>query len=161
MDAVVPVCHESGQCETNDIDLKSQLFSSETVTDIKVTVGPDGSYPTWIRNGLVDVLRASAKAVAKCEDGTYTNTCPGSTAMAYCPRTKTKFTNCEVPKFWGVNYQAPNAADAAPPNVGLDISMETEGGQVCEDAMTGIGAVAGAVNGVAGGMFTLLTFACN
>ncbi|RAR03920.1 hypothetical protein DDE82_004798 [Stemphylium lycopersici] len=149
------------QCETNPIELKGQLFKSESVDDIKVTLGPDGSYPTWIRNGLIDTLAAAAKEVAKCEDGTYTNRCFGTTAMAYCPQRKTQYTNCEVPRFWGINYQDPGSANSAPPNVGVDIAMEKLGdGGICESVLTSLGAVAGAVHGVGGGVFTLLSFAC-
>ncbi|KAI8931333.1 hypothetical protein NX059_011674 [Plenodomus lindquistii] len=155
------VCHESGQCETNDIELKSMLMSSEGADALKITLGPDGTYPTWIRNGLVDALGAAIKAVAKCETGTYTNKCFGSTAMAYCQQRKTQYTNCEVPKYWGVNYQDPNEANAAPPAIGLDIAAEKDSDSaVCEDVMDGLGGVAGAVHGVAGGIFTLLSFAC-
>ena len=160
MSAMAPICHESGQCETNDIELTSQLFSSETVKAIKVTLGPNGNYPTWIRNGLLDALGAAARVVAKCEDGTYTNTCPGTTAMAYCPRKKTQFTNCEVPKFWGINFQDPSVGNAAPPSMSLDVEMEVLDGDLCEKALTGLGAVAGAVHGVGGGVFTLLTMLC-
>lgn len=161
MAAVGPICHESGQCETNPIELKAMITHSESADAIKVTLGPDGEYPTWIRNGLVDVLALAAKQVAKCTDVTYTNRCFGGSAMAYCPPNKHVATNCEVPKFWGINYQAPDAANAAPPNIGLDIAMEkVDDSKLCEDIMTGLGAVAGAVNGYSGGVFTLLTFAC-
>ncbi|KAL6711512.1 hypothetical protein ACN47E_004446 [Coniothyrium glycines] len=159
--ALNPICHESGQCETNPIDLKSQLFGPDAVDALKTTLRPDGEYPTWIRNGLVDALGAAAKAVARCEPGTYTNRCFGSSAMAYCPAKKTPYINCEVPRYWGINYQSPDVANAAPPNIGLNIDVVKEGsGGVCEDVMGGLGAVAGAVHGVAGGIFTLLTFAC-
>lgn len=163
--------------------MKTQLFSSETVNDLTVTIGPDGEYPTWIRNGLLDALGAAARTVAKCTSGTYTNTCPGTTAMAYCPRKQTKFTNCEVPKYWGINYQDPKEANAAPPNLGFNIEVEEDSlSDLCTGILTGLGAVAGtfpavldtkplgpidanllflgAVNGVGGGIFTLLTFAC-
>ncbi|KAF2847365.1 hypothetical protein T440DRAFT_471078 [Plenodomus tracheiphilus IPT5] len=141
--------------------MNSMLFTASTATALKVTLGPDGTYPTWIRNGLIDALAAAVKTIAKCEDGTYTNTCPGTTAMAWCPRKETQFTNCEVPKFWGINFQDPKEANAAPPALAMDVAVEKKGdGGVCEDTMTGLGAVAGAVNGVAGGIFTLLTFAC-
>lgn len=141
---VAPICHESGQCETNPLEMKSQLFTSESVTNLIITISPDGEYPTWIRNGLLDALGAAAKTVAKCEDGTYTNTCPGVTAMAYCPRRKTQFTNCEVPKYWGINYQHPSVGNAAPPNLGFNINVVEEGKEdLCENVMTGLGAVAG------------------
>ncbi|EMD63686.1 hypothetical protein GGP41_005676 [Bipolaris sorokiniana] len=161
MAAVGPICHESGQCETNPIELSGTLTSSSRVDPIKVTLGPDGSYPTWIRNGLVDLLALAAKEVAKCEEVTYTNRCFGTTAMAYCPQKKSKGINCEVPRFWGINYQALDAPNAAPPNVGVDIAMEkVDQSKLCEDVMGGLGAVAGVVNGYAGGAFTLLAFAC-
>lgn len=161
MAAVGPICHESGQCETNPIELSGTLTKPSRIDTLKIKLGPDGSYPTWIRNGLVDILALAAKEVAKCEEVTYTNHCFGTTAMAYCPQKKSKGINCEVPKFWGINYQAPDAANAAPPNVGVDIAIaETEGNKLCEDVMGGLGAVAGVVNAYAGGAFTLLAFAC-
>lgn len=144
MAAISPICHESGQCETNDLELTAQLFKSESVDDIKVTLGPQGAYPTWIRNGLIDALAAAAKEVAKCESGTYTNRCFGSTAMAYCPQTQTEYTNCEVPKYWGINFQSPDNPAGAPPNLSLDIEMEKLGdGGLCEDIMGALGGVAG------------------
>jgi hypothetical protein len=38
--------------------------------------------------------------------------------------------------------------------------MELVEDGLCEDSFEALGAIAGAVNGVAGGMFTLLSFAC-
>lgn len=77
------VCHESGQCETNDIKMDGQLLSTDSAENIELTLGPDGSYPTWIRNGLVDALIAAVHAIAKCEDTTHKPTCPNP--MVYCP----------------------------------------------------------------------------
>ncbi|KAF1847650.1 uncharacterized protein K460DRAFT_374662 [Cucurbitaria berberidis CBS 394.84] len=120
MEAVSPICHEEGQCETNDIELKIQLLTSDTVTDLIVTIGPDGEDPTWIRNGLLDTLGA-----------------------AYCPRTKTSFTTCEVPKYWSINYQDPSVSNAAPPNLGLSIEVKAEGQEdLCERILAGLDAVA-------------------
>jgi hypothetical protein len=67
---------------------------------------------------------------------------------------------CEVPKFWGINFQSPDEPNSAPPNIATDLEVEIVDSPICEDTLTGLGAVAGAVNGVAGGIFTLLTFAC-
>lgn len=81
--------------------------------------------------------------------------------MAYCPQRTFPYTNCEVPKFWGINYQAPDAGNAAPPNVGLGLDVEKAGdGGLCEKAMSALGGLAGAVNGYAGGVFSLLSLAC-
>jgi hypothetical protein len=66
-DNIAGACHESGQCETNDIEMDGQLIEpgrGGEVKDIKVILEPDGEYPTWIRNGLVDTLRAAVKAIA-------------------------------------------------------------------------------------------------
>jgi hypothetical protein len=154
MAAIIPICHTSGQCETNDIELTGQLFKSESVDDIKVTLGPSGEYPTWIHNGLLDALAAAAKTVAKCESGTYTNRCFGSTAMAYCPENKVEYTNCEVPKYWGINYQPADLGNAAPPNIDVNVAMEKLGdGGLCENVMTALGGVAG--------MFSFLPPGCD
>ncbi|OAL01009.1 hypothetical protein IQ06DRAFT_135897 [Phaeosphaeriaceae sp. SRC1lsM3a] len=154
------VCHESGQCETNDLTLKSTQWSADSNPELKITLGPDGTYPTWIRNGLIDTLGRSIKAVAKCKEVTYTNKCFGTTAMAYCPQKKSKHTNCEVPKFWGINFQSPDVANAAPPALALDLQSERTDGEVCKTALETTGTVAGAVNGYAGSIFTLLSLAC-
>lgn len=87
------VCHESGQCETNDITIDGQLIQAGRggdVSDITVTLGPDGEYPTWIRNGLLDSLKAAVLSMAKCEDVTNIDDCSYASAMAYCPRKSLK-----------------------------------------------------------------------
>jgi hypothetical protein len=81
--------------------------------------------------------------------------------MAYCPQRKTKYTNCEVPKFWGINYQTADAANSAPPAIAVDIASEKlSNAEVCKTAFEAAGTVAGAVNGYAGSAFTLLSYAC-
>jgi hypothetical protein len=80
--------------------------------------------------------------------------------MAYCPRRKSKYTNCEVPKFWGITYQTPDAANAAPPAIAVDLASEFSDAEVCKTAMEVTGSVAGAVNGYAGTVFSLLSYAC-
>lgn len=74
------VCHESGQCETNEIDFSGWWIEAGNNGDmepITVKMGPSGSYPTWIRNGLVDTLKAAVMAGAKCGDVTNTQLCMG------------------------------------------------------------------------------------
>jgi hypothetical protein len=77
-----------------------------------------------------------------------------------CQPVKTTAWQCEVPQFWGINFQDPKEANAAPPAIGADIKMELVESEVCAQMMTGLGAVAGAVNGAAGGIFSLLSLAC-
>ncbi|KAI2474691.1 hypothetical protein Ptr902_13890 [Pyrenophora tritici-repentis] len=143
--AIYPICHESGQCETNDIDLKGMLITPSRVDAIKVTLGP-----------MAPTQPGSATAWS-------TPSAPPHAQWQSARREPmwTSASNCEVPKFWGINYQSSKNPDGAPPNLSLDVSMEKEGdGGLCEDVMSGLGAVAGAVHGVGGGVFTLLSFAC-
>lgn len=155
------VCHEAGQCET-----QPQTFDGWWQADgpngdmgpITVTMDPSGAYPTWIRNGLVDALRAAVAAGARCGDSTNVQLCQGGDKG--CQPVRTVAHQCEVPAYWGINYQAPSAADAAPPNIGVDVSMELVDSGVCDDIMSDLGAVAGAIDGVAGGIFSLLSLAC-
>ena len=51
---------------------------------------------------------------------------------------------CEVPKYWGINYQAKGEENAAPPNLATNMKVERVGASpLCEDILTGLGAVAG------------------
>lgn len=136
-------CHEEGLCETSPIELKAQRVKGTKVSNIKITLNPDGSYPTWIRNGLVDTLYAAAKHISVCTPGSFVDSCPGVTAMAYCPRRKIEFVNCEIPKFWGINYQDKDSANAAPPSITLDTDVEVVDADLCTPILTALGALAG------------------
>jgi len=143
-DTLASVCHENGQCETNPVVKKARSIHGQTdQKDLIITLSPDGEYPTWIRNALVDMLFAAGKAAMKCENGQYTDMCPGVTAMAYCPQRKIKFVNCAVPQYWGINYQAPDAANAAPPNIDMGIDVEVVKQDLCTPLMTTGSAIAG------------------
>jgi hypothetical protein len=123
-----------------------------------VHVDPSGAYPTWIHNALIDSLAAAVKVIAKCEDVRQTPTCPNP--ATYCPAEPYTVNECTVPQYWGINYQDKNAANAAPPFIGSDLQVEIDEGGFCTTLLTSLGAVAGAVNGVGGGIFTLLSLAC-
>ncbi|KAL1959284.1 hypothetical protein VTO42DRAFT_2471 [Malbranchea cinnamomea] len=155
------VCSTKGQCFSNAFELEGQIhepgLGGKTQT-ISVIVKPEGEYPTWIRNGLLDALIASVKAVIKCREVTTTPTC--ANPMAYCPSRPFTTTQCEVPRFWGVNYQHPDEAHAAPPNMSVELDMKVDHGGFCEDLTTAASAVGGAVSGVAGGIFQLIGLAC-
>lgn len=154
-------CSTQGQCDTSTIDFKGQLVAAglgSEVDDITVSVEPSGAYPTWIHNGLIDGLAAAVKAVAECEDITNTPTCPNP--AVYCPAKPFTVTECTVPQYWGINYQDKNAANSAPPFIGSDLTMKIDNGGFCTKLLSSMGAVAGAVSGVGGGIFTLLSLAC-
>lgn len=156
------VCHTTGLCETNEIEYKGRYFVQGIGKneDITVKLGPHGSYPTWIRNGLVDTLKAAVMAGAKCEEVTnyQANQCFGN--RGECTFDKATGVMCEVPKFWGVTWAHFDEHNAAPPFISVDVEMESSSKQVCEDMMTMIKEIAGAVNGVAGGFATLLSLTC-
>ncbi|KAK7182254.1 hypothetical protein DPSP01_006972 [Paraphaeosphaeria sporulosa] len=154
-------CSTQGQCDTSTIDFQGQLIAAgrgSSVDDITVHVEPSGAYPTWIHNGLIDGLAAAVKAVAECEDITNTPTCPNP--AVYCPAEPITVNECTVPQYWGINYQDKDAANAAPPFIGSDLTIEVDNGGFCGKLLTSMSAVAGAVHGVAGGIFTLLSLAC-
>ncbi|PGH17147.1 hypothetical protein AJ79_01285 [Helicocarpus griseus UAMH5409] len=144
-DKLFEACHTKGQCDTSDsFEFTSQIHASgrsSGATTIKVKVNPDGAYPTWIRNGLVEAIYAAAKQVVKCKDVTTTPTCPN--AWVYCPERKFTTKQCEVPKYWGVNYQHPDEKNAAPPHISVDFDVEVDHGGFCEDLMDSAAAVAG------------------
>lgn len=152
------VCRESGQCQTNDITMEGQVLTKETAENIELTLGPAGAYPTWIRNGLLDGLMAAVKEIAKCEEITHDAPCPNP--MVFCPNEPEKVTQCEVPKYWGINWQDPEASNAAPPHMEADLEVQVTDSTICADTLESLGAIAGAISGIAGGAFTLLTFAC-
>lgn len=152
-------CATTGQCDTSTRTLDGQLIAAgrgSSVEDITVSIDPSGAYPVWIRNGLIDILKATVKEVAKCEDITNTPTCPNP--AVFCPAEPFTVNECTVPKYWGVNYQAD--ADAAPPFIGADLDMKINDSGFCETFTTIGSAVAGAVSGVGGGIFSLASLAC-
>ena len=88
-----------------------------------------------------------------------------------------------MPQYWGINYQAPDLGNAAPPFIGADMSIESDSDGFCSTFTTVGSAVAGecfawsliideskvpmcsyihlgAVSGVAGGIFSLASLAC-
>ncbi|KAI1175011.1 hypothetical protein F4777DRAFT_579458 [Nemania sp. FL0916] len=161
-DALNKACSEEGTCDTNDVPISGQFIDGGMegkVEDITVTITPNGAYPTWIHNGLLDTLYAAVKAVAQCEDVTRTTYCPGN-PMSYCPDQEITVNECKVPAYWSINYQAKDAANAAPPNIGTKVAYAVDSNGFCSTFTTIGNAVAGAVNGAAGGVFTLLGLAC-
>ncbi|KAI3324079.1 hypothetical protein HD806DRAFT_543494 [Xylariaceae sp. AK1471] len=153
-------CSTAGTCDTGDVALNGQLISSGLggeIQDITITIHPDGAYPTWIHNALLDALSAAVKAVAQCADVTNSPTCP--TTMAYCPSEPFTVNECVVPRYWSVNYQ-PSDLNGAPPFIQADMTFETDDIGFCDTLVTVGGAVAGAVNGAAGGIFSLIGLFC-
>lgn len=151
-------CATSGQCDTNTQTLQGQLVEdgNGSVDDITVSINPEGAYPVWIRNGLIDVLHAALAKVADCKDVTNTPTCPNP--MSYCPAEPFTVNECTVPRFWGINYQAD--PDSAPPFINTNVDMKVNDDGFCSTFTTIGGGIAAAVNGVAAGAFTLASLAC-
>jgi hypothetical protein len=81
------VCSTQGLCETNAVDITGyQLVDAGlggSVYDETLTITPNGAYPTWIHNGLLEALNAAVGAAAQCSQVTNTPTCPNP--ESYCP----------------------------------------------------------------------------
>ncbi|PGH16235.1 hypothetical protein AJ80_05258 [Polytolypa hystricis UAMH7299] len=154
-------CYTEGVCNTRPFELKGQIHSKglgSTSNNIKLIVNPDGAYPTWIHNGLLQALHAAVKKVAKCKNITSRPKC--SFTQGYCPHKPFTTNQCKVPKFWGINFQHPKEKDAAPPAITADMDVKVDHGGFCTELFTSLSAVAGAVNGVAGGIFLLAGLSC-
>lgn len=137
-DKIYPICHTSGQCEQNEISTDGWWLEGGTDADeepITVTMKPSGEYPTWIHNGLLDILKASVKEVANCRKVV-------NVAVDKPGGTRTEAIQCLVPSFWGINYQADG--DAAPPNIGITVTArENTEESPCKTALETIGGLAG------------------
>lgn len=86
---------------------------------------------------------------------------------------------CTVPQYWGINFQPPGSGNSAPPFIGADMTIVVDTGGFCSTFTTIAGAIAGklldrysiecctclqihlgALNGAAGGIFSLASLAC-
>ncbi|MCJ1347368.1 hypothetical protein MMC31_005592 [Peltigera leucophlebia] len=154
-------CSTQGQCDTSPFEITGDTINPGLAftTGETLTVNPSGSYPTWIHNGLIDALSAAVKAIAECKPINTTPACYGN-AMAYCPSQEITLSQCTVPQYWGINFQPPDLGNAAPPFIGADMAIKVDDDGFCGTFTTSLGAVAGAVNGIGGGIFSLLSLAC-
>ncbi|KAF2111832.1 hypothetical protein BDV96DRAFT_634595 [Lophiotrema nucula] len=165
------VCHEHGSCDTNDVIFTTAAWAQRDYEPGTITIQPDGEYPTWIRNGLLDTLMAAVKAIAKCESGVYIG--PQCMIRPCDLPEHTPYTQCTVPNYWGINYQGPDTCSGcAPPFMNFAVSMETVDDKLCEEllgAANGLSTIAGSVTGEPGaavggtlsGIFTLAALFCD
>jgi len=58
IEKIAEACFIEGQCKP------------PTIAFHNIEIRPSGNYPTWIRNGLIDALRAGVKTVATCTEET-------------------------------------------------------------------------------------------
>ena len=58
IEKIAEACFIEGQCKTPPISFHN------------IDIHPSGNYPTWIRNGLIDALRAGVKTVSSCTEET-------------------------------------------------------------------------------------------
>lgn len=76
-DKLADVCSESGQCQTNEIEMDAKI------PDRVLTIGPTGAYPTERREDLITALELAVNEVAECKDVKHKVDCPNP--MVYCP----------------------------------------------------------------------------
>ncbi|KAK3202664.1 hypothetical protein GRF29_154g350333 [Pseudopithomyces chartarum] len=153
-------CATTGTCDSSTRTIDGQLIGAGlggNVEDITVSLEPYGLYPIWIRNGLLDALHAAVLEVAKCEDIHHQPTCPNP--AVYCPAEPITVNECTVPRFWGINYQGGDP-NSGPPQITTTVDLSIKESGFCETFTTIGSAVAGAINGVGGGIFSLIGLAC-
>ncbi|MCJ1371116.1 hypothetical protein MMC20_002331 [Loxospora ochrophaea] len=108
------LCADEGQCDTGPVSIKGyQLIgtghdeSYSSTEDETVTIAASGSYPTWIHNGLLEVLGAAANSVANCSSVTV--------KPPLCPEIRGLPGDCPD--------QDPNSSNSAPPFITNDITV--------------------------------------
>ncbi|CAI6339862.1 unnamed protein product [Periconia digitata] len=156
-------CHPTGNCETNDIELKGQLIGKGTTTNVKnveLTLSPHGLYRESHREDLLDLLEYAVRQVAECEEYTHKSPCPNP--AVFCPSDSTRVKRCSVPSYWAVNLQKEEDKDegSAPPTIETDLSLEVVDDTICEDWYDKLSEFGGMVNGHAGTGLSLWKFAC-
>ncbi|KAI0187212.1 hypothetical protein EV127DRAFT_410558 [Xylaria flabelliformis] len=112
------------------------------------------------RSGLLETLLDALDKAVECQEVTNISDCVGSGLGAYCPEHKTTVNQCKLPKYFAVNYQADDASHAAPPFIEAKLDLEVAESGFCAKFTTIGSAIAGAVNGAAGGVFSLIGLAC-
>ncbi|KAI0860478.1 hypothetical protein F4860DRAFT_221366 [Xylaria cubensis] len=163
IDILSGACSEQGNCNTNEGSIDGQIVNGGRggeVKDITVVVTPGGDYPTWIHNGLLETLLDALDKAVECQEVTNISDCVGSGLGAYCPEHKITVNQCKLPKYFAVNYQADDASHAAPPFIEAKLDLEVAESGFCAKFTTIGSAIAGAVNGAAGGVFSLIGLAC-
>ncbi|KAI0379048.1 hypothetical protein F5Y04DRAFT_283135 [Hypomontagnella monticulosa] len=158
LDSLYDKCSEGGMCDTGDITLPGELLSGGDVESVTATIRPSGNYHTWIRNGLLEAVRAAVTRAADCSNVTHEDRCPD--ARSYCPDNTITHHQCIVPRFWGVSYQQGDADDA-PQSLNANVQVKYGDNGFCK-TFTIIGAgVAGAIGiGPISGIFTVSTLLC-
>lgn len=76
-DKLAEVCSTNGQCETNDIEMKTRL------PDKDLTIRPNGAYSIERREDLITALEIALNEIAECKDVVHRVDCPNP--MVYCP----------------------------------------------------------------------------
>lgn len=117
----------------------------------------EGQYVSWVRNGLVDAIKAAASAEGLIEHTTVQK-CTGGGCVG-CPWTCTDEDHWVFPSAVGVSY---NFKEDTPDVINIRFSTDNDavGADFCSKLLGAAGAVAGSVSGVAGGIFALGALAC-
>ncbi|MCJ1311382.1 hypothetical protein MMC25_005053 [Agyrium rufum] len=160
MGSMYTACGSYGTCDTNPTTMTGEIITSKGNLDGEtITLNPSGDYPTWLNNGILQALQAGITAAATSANMSYEVPC--ASYESYCPQTVDTQLQYTVPAYWSIIYQDANDCSAAPPFVTLGLTQSVDtGAGLCSDFITIGGAVAGAINGVAGGIFSLIGLAC-
>ena len=161
---VSSICDTSGQCISNspwstDIIYVDPTDSNSGSTSGTLTISATGTYPSWIRNGLVAGLQGAmgAKGVSTSSTATYLVigfAKDGGSYQEHC-------TVATAPSYVGLGvYSAPNVLMAT---ISAEISASGGGDGLCGGAGI-VGAIAGAfgpVGAAVGAIFGTVSASCS
>ena len=148
-------CFEDGFC--NPEEWTMQCVQGDAASHTITMKAPEGQYQSWIRNGLVDAMQAAIKT-DKVTSSERINAMSGGGCVG-CPWTSKPITVYNMPSYIGIAH----ANEGQIPDV---ITLTITNNDAEDDAglceiLTGLGgAIAGSVNGVAGGIFGVGGVAC-
>ncbi|KAF2732755.1 hypothetical protein EJ04DRAFT_565737 [Polyplosphaeria fusca] len=148
-------CYDEGFCNSESWTV--QCTEDDDTTHTITITAPEGQYQPWIKNGLVEAIQA-AIGTSGVTDEQSTVAMSGGGCVG-CPWTGTDINVYHMPATLGVAHDNDGSV---PDVITLNIvnNDDSDGEGLCE-ILTGIGAgIAGAVNGAAGGIFTLASVAC-
>ncbi|KAL9051193.1 MAG: hypothetical protein Q9162_006171 [Coniocarpon cinnabarinum] len=172
---VSSTCATIGTCiNGNDVSVpSSSLIDGGQVATLDISYTVDGDYPTWVHNGLIEMLAFvmdNQTTVQNNVCGLYNDgaVCAGTTGGDFCPETKECYDQYTAPGSVAVVLAGDNVdPNAAPGYISVQFTTKEEGsdGNLC-DTMTTLGSglagfIADESAGPVGGIFTLASLFCD
>lgn len=149
---VSSICATSGQCIDNSPwteDVTYAIPGQDVTTPETLTITAQGTYPSWIRNGLVEGVQAAMSAQGIITTNTVNYTVTTGPTNKNGPQVKGE--SCTVataPSFIGLGvYSAENVLEAT---ISVSASIGTPGSGFCASGVAQTSALTGAIAGAFG-----------